>query len=69
MPAVRALSFEIVHPCLVPWARVKAGTQIFFKKSALEASCRTKLVAPLKSKVNDLVVARLEALDHAVWKY
>jgi tagatose-1,6-bisphosphate aldolase non-catalytic subunit AgaZ/GatZ len=48
---------------------LKAGTQIFFKKYALEASCRTKPIALVKSIVHDRAVARLKALEQAVWKY
>ena len=39
-----------------------------FKKNPLEATCRTKLVAPLNSDVHDRTVAHLEALEQAVWK-
>jgi len=42
--------------------RVKRGPPCILKKSSLEASCRTKLVAPPNSDVHARAVARLEAL-------
>jgi hypothetical protein len=65
------LNPQKINTVIYLWARsnFKAGKQYFYLKSALETSCRTKLIALVNIIVHDRTVARLEALEQAVWKY